>query len=179
MQAPGGEREFDGIGEVELVCFLFCFESSFITRLVHSESSMKPLPRNQNLVRYLEGINCGTLEVELVDDALAEDCRDQVWLRNVFANHTPPLTEQRVSHLHMMSRAAGEGMRTSKSVMGQRHVVEAVSKRHECWVVIGCMSGKAPTVFSDHLYNTFPICCTFSHLSTANFGPRQRTSAIP
>jgi hypothetical protein len=29
----------------------FCFESSFITRLVHSESSMKP-------VRYLEGINC-------------------------------------------------------------------------------------------------------------------------
>jgi hypothetical protein len=68
--------------------FLFCFESSFITRLVHSESSMKPPPRNQNPVRYLEGVNCGTLEVELVDDALAEDCRDQVWLRNVSKSYT-------------------------------------------------------------------------------------------
>jgi hypothetical protein len=79
----------------------------------------------------------------------------------MLANHTPPLTEQWVSHFHMMSRAAGEGMRTSKSVMGQRHVVEAVSERHECWVVIGCMSGKAPTVCSGHHTIHFPFVVRF------------------
>jgi hypothetical protein len=47
----------------DLLCFglFFCFESSFITRLVHSESSMKPPSRNQNPFRCLESINCGGL----------------------------------------------------------------------------------------------------------------------